>query len=49
MEIKNKDGVVLKTIEGESLKGADLSGANLCGADLSGAKISIGNRKMVIP
>jgi uncharacterized protein YjbI with pentapeptide repeats len=43
MEIKNTDGKVLTTVEGDSLVGADLRGANLSDANLrfvnlSGAK-----------
>jgi len=43
MKIKNKDGILLKEIEGTSLSGAYLSGANLYRANLSGANLSGAN------
>jgi hypothetical protein len=39
MEIKNRVGVILLTVDGDTLCGANLSGANLSGADLSSADL----------
>ena len=43
IEIKNKDGAVLRTVDADTLLGANLSGADLRGADLSGANLSGAN------
>lgn len=39
IEIKNKDGAVLRTVDADTLYGADLSDADLSGANLSGANL----------
>lgn len=39
IEIKNKDGVVLRTMDADTLRGANLIGADLRGADLRGADL----------
>jgi hypothetical protein len=39
IEIKNKDGAVLRTVNADTLRGANLSEANLRGADLRGANL----------
>lgn len=41
IEIKNRAGQVLVTVDGDSLKDANLSGANLSGADLTGRNPSM--------
>jgi len=43
MNIKNKKGEVIHTIEAENLYGANLSGANLYGANLRSADLSGAN------
>ena len=40
IEIKRKDGAVIKTIDADSLSGANLSWADLRGANLRGANLS---------
>ena len=39
LQIKDKDGAVLRTVDADTLRWADLSGANLFGADLRGADL----------
>ena len=39
IEIKNKDGAVLRTVDADTLSRANLRGANLFGADLRGADL----------
>jgi len=39
IEIKRKDGSVVRTIDADSLRGADLRGADLRDADLQGADL----------
>ena len=38
IEIRDRDGDVLKTVDASDLRGADLRGADLSGADLRGAE-----------
>ena len=40
IEIKNTNGDVIYTHEGDTLSGADLNGANLTGAILTGANLT---------
>ena len=40
MDIKNRVGVILRAVAGDTLRAADLYGADLRGADLRGANLS---------
>ncbi len=40
IQIKNKQGEVIHTVEAKTLVGANLCDADLCGANLSGANVS---------